>query len=73
MAIPFHWHFKLHYTSSQELLHKDFGETVCEKANTAYKRAKKWCPQNDQKLIYFDTTTATTHHKANRERYTLLL
>jgi hypothetical protein len=41
MAVPFHWHFKLHYTSSQELLHKDFGETVCEKANTAYKRAKE--------------------------------
>jgi hypothetical protein len=73
MAIPFHWYFELHYTNSQEQLHKAFGETVCEKANTAYKRAKKWCSQNDHKLIYFDATTATAHHKANREIYTLLL
>ena len=73
MAIPFHWYFELHYTNSQELPHKVFGETVCERANTAFKRAKKWCSQNVHQIVYFDATTAVAHYKANKELYTLRL
>lgn len=73
MAIPFHWYFELHATNSEESPCKVFGETVCEKANTAYKRAKRWCSQNDHKLVYFDATTTVAHHKANKRFYTLRL
>jgi hypothetical protein len=73
MAIPFHWFFGLHDTNPYGLPHKVFGETVCEKANTAYNRAKKWCSQNGHELVYFDATTAVAHHNANEGLYTLRL
>jgi hypothetical protein len=73
MAVPFLWYFELHYTNSQDLLHKVSGETVCEKANAAYKRTKKWCSQNNNKLVYFDATTTVAHHKANERLCTLRL
>ena len=73
MAILFHWHFELNSTNSQELLCKVFVETVCEKANLAYKRSKKWCSQNSRKLIYFDATTEVTRRKAGNVFYAVRL
>ena len=73
MAITIYWYLELNCTSFHELLHRVFDEIVCERANAAYRRAKKWCSPNGHGLVHFDCITAIAHHKDNRELYTLLL
>jgi len=71
MAIPFRWFFVLHYQDQKGEEHINYGITTCEKANTAYNRAKKWCTENNHIMVYFDANVSPQHYREKPELYTL--